>query len=189
MTGRCRLRPDHHIRSVLDISPGWCEQNGVKALLLDLDNTLTGWRAREFSGEILQWLQRMKDAGIQLLLLTNNRSRRRVRAMEEKLGIPAIGWASKPRVKSYYKALDALGREPDEVAAVGDQLFTDVVGANRAGIRSIMVDPFTHREFLLNHAFRWIERLYLRRIGQGEPERLVLPEEEVVSEEAEPNDG
>ncbi len=185
---RC-LRPDHHVRSVLDISPGWCEQNGVKALLVDLDNTLTGWRDPEFPEEILDWLRRMKDAGIQLLLLTNNRSRRRVKAMGEKLGIPAIGWASKPRLKSYRKALEMLGREPDEVAGVGDQLFHDVVGANRAGMRSIMVDPLMRREFVLNHLFRWIERLYLRGIGQAEPERLVLPEEEVAPEEASPEDG
>lgn len=170
------LRPDYYVRSVIGITPGWLASEGIEALVLDLDNTLTGWRERDVSVGVRAWLDAVRASGVQLLLLTNCRSLARVREVERRLGIPAIGWASKPRRRGFIRALEALDCPPDRVAVVGDQTYTDILGAKRAGLRSILVDRLTPNEFVLNRIGRWAQMWIVRRMG-------LVPREELTAED------
>jgi len=173
------LRPDHYVRTVTGITPEWLRSRRIEALILDLDNTLTGWRDRDVPRTVREWMNAVQASGVRLLVLTNCRSIRRVREVEKRLGIPAIGWASKPRRRGFIRALEALACPPDRVAVVGDQTYTDILGARRAGLCSILVDRLTPNEFVLNRIGRCAQMWAIRRMG-------LVPREELT---AEPLDG
>jgi len=169
------LRPDHYVRAVTGITPEWLASQRIEALVLDLDNTLTGWRDRDVPAAVRAWMDAVQARGVRLLLLTNCRSLGRVREVEKRLAIPAIGWASKPRRLGFVRALEALACPPDRVAVVGDQVYTDILGARRAGLRSILVDRLTPNEFVLNRIGRCVQMWIVRRMG-------LVPREELTAE-------
>ncbi|MCX7602227.1 MAG: YqeG family HAD IIIA-type phosphatase [Meiothermus sp.] len=160
------LRPRAHLRSVTAITPQWLQERGLRALLLDLDNTLVPYRTYgEAPLGLLAWLQTLQDAGIQVMLVSNG-SRRRVRYWCEKLGVPGFGPAGKPWF-GFRKALRRLGLAPREVAVVGDQLFTDVLGGNLIGAYTVLVPPLSKREMGYTRLVRKLERWVLQNTGLG----------------------
>ena len=173
------LRPDYYLDSVLEITPRWLRERGLEGLIVDLDNTLTSWRERDVGPEVRRWLEEMRAAGVRLIILSNSRAPRRVREVGERLGLPAIAWASKPWPWGYRRALRRLALPAERVAAVGDQLFTDVLGGNWVGLTTILVRPYTSREFFGNKLMRIAERIALRRMGLRTPQatRKTAPEE------------
>ena len=125
--------PDEHVQSVAEITPERLQAIGVRALLLDLDNTITPWRSRQVPPEIAEWVKRMQEAGIQLCFVSNTRNLGRLHWLSEHLGIPYARGPMKPRRAMLRRALEMLGVEPQHAAIVGDQLFTDVWGGQSAG--------------------------------------------------------
>jgi len=153
---------------VTEIAPEGLRRAGIRAVLLDLDNTLVGWQRSDLSGRVREWLAALRDAGIMLYLVSNTRHGKRLRNLSEELGIPYVRRAWKPRRKGFLAALEAMQVGPEETAMIGDQMFTDVLGANRLGIRTIMVRPLARREFLGTKLSRTVECVLLalfRRIG------------------------
>jgi HAD superfamily phosphatase (TIGR01668 family) len=133
----------------------------LKAVLLDLDNTLVPYRTLGEAPEgLLEWLQALKEAGVQVILVSNG-SRRRVHYWREKLEIPGFGPAGKPWF-GFRKALRRLALTPREVAVVGDQLFTDVLGGNLIGAYTVLVPPLSKKEMGYTRLVRKLERWVLR---------------------------
>lgn len=137
----CLPIPDRVYQSVLDIDPVRLRAEGVTLLLADLDNTLTRYGQREPDGPVLAWRARLRDAGVVLFLLSNSRRPTRVNRYAQILDIPALGHAGKPGRAGYLAAMEQMGRTPGETAMVGDQIFTDILGARRAGITALLVEP------------------------------------------------
>lgn len=160
--------PDEVVSSVTCIRPERLIQQGVRAVLLDLDNTLVPWQGVSVPEEVRSWIHAMKQAGLQLCLVSNSRKRRRIQVLAKKLDIAYVPRAFKPRRYALRQALDQLGAKPNQAVMVGDQLFTDVWGGNRMGMRTILVKPMARREFVGTKVSRLLERILLwfyRRLG------------------------
>lgn len=134
--------------------------------MLDLDNTLVPYKTYgEAPPGLLEWLEALKEAGIQVMLVSNG-SRRRVHYWREKLGVPGFGPAGKPWF-GFRKALRRLALAPREVAVVGDQLFTDVLGGNLIGAYTVLVPPISKREMGYTRWVRKLERWVLQSLSLG----------------------
>lgn len=167
-----RFCPDHHVPSVSAIEPEILVEAGIKAVLLDLDNTLVAWRGSEVPNHTEEWVDACKRAGLRLCLVSNTRNLPRLKALSNRLGVPYVRGRMKPAKDGFRQALALLKASPEQAVMVGDQLFTDVWGANRMGMRSIWVERVHPREFFGTKISRMAERLLLkplRRAWEQEP--------------------
>jgi HAD superfamily (subfamily IIIA) phosphatase, TIGR01668 len=114
---------------------------GKTLLLADLDNTLAAYGQAEPDEALMVWKAALEAAGLRLFVLSNSRSKTRAAIFCTALGVPFIAHAGKPRVASFHRALEQMGATAAETVMLGDQIFTDIWGANRAGIESILFKP------------------------------------------------
>ncbi|MCS7058918.1 MAG: YqeG family HAD IIIA-type phosphatase [Meiothermus sp.] len=158
------LRPKAFLPAVTAVTPQWLSERGLKAVLLDLDNTLVPYEAYgEAPRHLLDWLEGLRRGGVGVFLVSNGRPRR-VRYWSERLGVPGFGPAGKPWF-GFRKALRQLGLAAHEVAVVGDQLFTDVLGGNLVGAYTVLVPPLSSREMGYTRLVRKLERWVLRNLN------------------------
>ena len=132
---------DAEFSSILSISPQWLTDRGVRLLLLDFDNTVIPYTETEPSREFLQWRAQLEGAGIRLMIVSNSRKSRRVPDFCERWNMEYIRHAGKPRPGGILRAVRQQGADISETALAGDQTYTDVLGANLAGVLSILVHP------------------------------------------------
>ena len=123
------------------LDPKALRARGITLVLADLDNTLVPYGVTEPPEEIVAWKQALEAQGIQLFLLSNSRRPGRAQSFAQRLGIPYQGHSGKPRRAGYLRAMERMGRRPEETVMVGDQIFTDTLGANNAGVVPMLVEP------------------------------------------------
>ena len=172
MAGLLELfRPDGYVARVMDIDLARLAAAGCDCLLLDLDNTLLPWKSSEVSEEVKAWVARAKELGIRPAIVSNTHYHTRLRKIAEALDIPWTAHAMKPWRKGFVEAARLVGSGPEKAVVVGDQLLTDVLGGNRAGMRTILVKPVHHHEFIGTKLSRLVERGIMSvmglRVGQG----------------------
>ena len=127
--------------SVTQIRPEALAARGIRLVLADLDNTLAPYHVEEPAPEIIQWKDELEARGIRLFLLSNSRKPGRAQRFAEKLGIPYQGHSGKPKKAGYLRAMERMGCTGPETVMVGDQIFTDTLGANNAGVVPLLVEP------------------------------------------------
>ncbi|MEB3100748.1 YqeG family HAD IIIA-type phosphatase [Ferviditalea candida] len=132
--------PREVVRSVYDIDLDALKQRGFKGLITDLDNTLVGARVPYATPELADWLKLVQSRGFKIVIVSNN-SRERVSAFAEPLSVPFIHRAKKPIRFAFRKSLNIMQLGANEAAMIGDQMLTDILGANRMGIHTILVEP------------------------------------------------
>lgn len=137
------FRPKYVFNSIADISIDFLKRENIKALILDLDNTLTTHNNPVPKKEIGEWLDEMKRNELAMIILSNNHYDR-VKPFADALGLDFVFDGGKPLTKGYKRAILRLGNKKSEIASVGDQIFTDVLGCNLAGIRSIFTYPIVY---------------------------------------------
>ncbi len=135
------LLPWRQAGSVFELTGESLAQAGITLLLADLDNTLIPYSVNEPGDALRAWLADLTAHGVRLFLLSNNRKPQRPAHFAQCLGIDYLDHAGKPKTGSFFQALERCGASAGESAMVGDQIFTDVLGANRAGVRAILVKP------------------------------------------------
>ena len=138
---RFSLRPDRVFDGYEQIEGQELARRGIRLLLADLDNTLVPYRVTEPSVEVVAWKKALEENGIQLFLLSNSRKPGRAQRFAEKLGIPYQGHSGKPKRGGYLRAMERMGCTPEQTVMVGDQIFTDTLGANNAGVIPLLVEP------------------------------------------------
>lgn len=155
------LIPTHVVDSIYDLKPDALRAAGIRLVLADLDNTLTPYEAPLPSEELRRWKEALNEAGITLFVVSNSRKSHRCPNFCDALGIPYVRHAGKPSTKGFVRALEQTGFRRQEALMVGDQIFTDICGANRSGIRSVLVlpiavgkNPFRAVRFALETPFR-----------------------------------
>lgn len=151
------LLPDEYVNSVLDITPEKLQQQGIRGIITDLDNTLVEWDRADATDELVKWFESMREAGISIIIASNN-NEERVRHFAEPHGIPFIHRAKKPLGGAYYAALVQLRLRRHEVVMLGDQLLTDVMGAKRQKLYTILVRPVAQSDGLVTKFNRFVER-------------------------------
>lgn len=162
-----KLKPRHCTPSIKELDLAHLKKQGIKALILDLDNTIIEWGETYVSPELIAWIRALKENGFKLCILSNGMPHR-VHQVARKLGIPAVARAIKPRRGAFQKALSRLGTSCDETAVIGDQLFTDIFGGNRCSLYTVLTPPLSKREFLYTRMVRIIEKMvlnYMKRTG------------------------
>ena len=143
------LKSDFKFKRLTEITPEFCKKNKIKALALDVDNTMSTHHGQEPLKGLDAWIGRMKHGGIKLVIMSNAFDKR-VRPFAEKIGLSYTGTSMKPLPFSYIFTARKLGVKRRNMAIVGDQYFTDILGGKFSGVRTIMVeliaaDKFKHR--------------------------------------------
>ena len=135
------FKPTIWVKSVLQIDKQLLNKLRVKGLILDLDNTLSMHGSPAAEMGVTEWLQKMRQLGIKMVVASNNYEKR-VAPLSKELGLDFISFGCKPLPFGIRKAGKMLGIPKSQIAIVGDQIFTDVMGGNLSGIRTILVEPF-----------------------------------------------
>ena len=135
------LVPDRLYAAYTDITPQMLQSWGIRLLLCDLDYTLAPRSVLQPDAQVLSWVQAMKEAGVEVMILSNNRSSERVELFCKDMGITYVGHAGKPARRGYREAMAKAGVTEKETAMLGDKLLTDVLGARRSRVLALMVEP------------------------------------------------
>ncbi len=163
------LYPDLYLNSVIDINATLLKKNKLEALILDVDNTLIDYYKNLIDGAE-DWCENLKSEGIKCIILSNSNKKEKVETVAKKLGIKYVMFAKKPLKSGFKKALEKLEMKPEQVAVVGDQIFTDVVGAKRMKMFSILVKQVGEKDIFITKVKRPIEnaiiKKYLREKGK-----------------------
>jgi uncharacterized protein len=153
--------PDRFAPRLYDVPHEDLEAAGIRGLIVDLDNTLLGFRETELAQEHLDWVERARDRGFRIVMLSNNFSER-VNTLAARLAVECFPNALKPLPFGFLRAKRCLQLHRHEIAVVGDQLFTDVLGGKICGLYTILTEPIERKDFPVTKLFRFFERLMLR---------------------------
>ena len=134
------LRPTLMCEKVTEITPKLLDSLGVKALLLDVDNTITSYISKNPLEGSVEWAHALEKLGYKVFIVSNN-YRDRVSSISGKFGLPFVSFAMKPLPIGFAKARKQLGLKSAECLVVGDQMFTDILGANLGGMKSVLLTP------------------------------------------------
>ncbi len=156
------FRPDHYYTDVRAIDLDALRTEGVRALLLDIDNTVSPHHSAEVVPGMPEWLASLPRAGFGVRFVSNN-WHADLGDRAAALGFPAVGKAKKPLPFAFRRAARELGVQVGECAVIGDQLFTDILGGNLAGAVTVLVDPLTSADMAHTRVLRRIERVIMRR--------------------------
>ena len=140
------IYPKLYLSSVKDITIEILNKNNIKALILDIDNTLIDYY-KNLSEDIIKWAAGLKQQGIILYILSNTNKEEKVRTVAEKLKIEYEFFAKKPFKKGFIKIQKKLNIPESNIGVVGDQIFTDVIGGNRCNMFTILVEPLDKKDF------------------------------------------
>ena len=153
--------PDGIFRNIYELTPEWLSGQGIKALILDIDNTLVTYDDPVPTESVRVWLDSLHAAGIQTAFVSNNHAER-VSEFCEGLGCYFHSDAKKPSRKFMREAMEHMKTDTTNTAAVGDQLFTDVWAATRCGMRSFLVPPIRDKKTPFFRFKRLLEKPFLR---------------------------
>ena len=140
------LYPKLYLNSVTEISMEILEQHHLKGLILDVDNTLIDINKNMPEG-IPKWIEDLKKQGISLCIVSNTNHKEKVEQVANKLEIPYIYFAKKPLKRGFKKAKEILKLENEQIGVVGDQIMTDIIGANRSKMFPILVNQLMKKIF------------------------------------------
>lgn len=173
--------PAHAAESLPAIDLQRLYDRGKRLILLDVDHTLVLWKAEEFAPEVVAWVEKAKSMGFGLCIISNTHRLERLERLKTKLGVETVRGRFKPSTAMFRLALIKFNRKPEEAVMVGDQMMTDILGANRAGIDAIWVRKMDGKEF---SGTRIVNRTIERFLTGAVYRALVTPIDEDPGPEA-----
>lgn len=156
------LYPNYYCNNVREISVDFLNKNNIKGLILDVDNTLIDYY-KNFEDGTIEWVEELKKAGIKFCIVSNTNNVEKVKKVAGKLDIPFFYFAKKPFKSGFLKAKELMQLDAKNIAAVGDQIMTDVIGSNRCKMFSILVKPIMEKDIWVTKIKRPIENLIIKR--------------------------
>lgn len=172
------LTPDYMFDSFLQVTPEFLTSLGIRALLIDIDNTLAPYEQPEPDEAIKGWFAALEKIGIKAALISNNHADR-VERFNRELGLVAFADSGKPSSKNIVRAMELMGSTPENTAGLGDQLLTDCLAAHRLGMISIIVPPIKDKSNAFFKFKRRLERRYIRKYRKAHG---IVPEKNSLSE-------
>ena len=164
-----KIYPKCYLKKVTDITPEYLKENNIQGLILDVDNTLLDFDLKIIDG-LEKWHDHIKKSGIKCIILSNSNKTEKVKMVADLMKISYIKFAKKPLKTGFSKAQKELNISSENIAVVGDQIFTDVIGANRSKMFSILVEPIAEKDLWMTRIKRPLENLiiknYLKKIGR-----------------------
>lgn len=152
------VKPWRREADVASIDVDGLVEAGIRCVLIDRDNTIVPRDTKQAPKSALAWLGALSAAGIKVCMVSNNFHSREVEESARELGCKVVHHAMKPAPCAVRRALKLMGVTADEAVLVGDQVFTDVMAGNLAGVRPILVDPQSTTDLWYTHIFRVFER-------------------------------
>ena len=147
-----KLYPNAHFNKVEEITVEFLQKNEIKALILDIDNTLIDYK-QHLSEKVINWAEELKRKEIKLYILSNTNNKEKVEKVEciktelVKVDIPYFNLAQKPLKKGFLKTQKALNEKSENIGVIGDQIFTDIIGGNRCNMFTILVEPIDIKDY------------------------------------------
>ncbi|GCF92324.1 haloacid dehalogenase [Enterococcus florum] len=164
-------KPTWMVEAIYQITPAQLEAHGIKAVLTDLDNTLIAWDNPDGTAELLAWLKEMSAAKIPVVVVSNNKSSRVARAVKL-FELDYVSRAMKPFSAGIKHAQRTLELPKEQIVMIGDQIMTDIRGANAAGIRSILVQPIVDTDNWNTRINRFFERRVMTYLLKKHPDMI-----------------
>lgn len=159
--------PNFYCDNVRDVKLEFLNKNNIKGIILDVDNTLIDFY-RKFENGTIEWVNELKKAGIKFCIVSNSNKLDKITYVAETLDIPYFHFAKKPFKSGFLKAKEKMGLPAENIAAIGDQIMTDVIGSNRCKMFSILVKPIKEKDMLITRIKRPIEKKiienYLKKV-------------------------
>lgn len=152
------LKPKLTVASFQEINLEYYRKLAMRGIIIDLDNTIVPWDADNISKEADCFLQKALSLDYKICLLSNAR-RKRAENVAAQYQIEYLSPAFKPRKKAFLNALERIGLNADQVMVIGDQVFTDILGGNKAGCFTILVPSLSKKEFAGTKILRFFERM------------------------------
>jgi HAD superfamily phosphatase (TIGR01668 family) len=156
------LRPDAFAARLSSVSLDDLAARGVRGIIVDLDNTLVGYGEESMAPADAAWVRSACARGFGVCLVSNNFTGR-VERVGRELGVPAVPSALKPLPRGFLRALRVLATPKNATVVVGDQLFTDVLGAKLIGLHAILIEPLVANDWYGTRVLRFLERVVLGR--------------------------
>lgn len=156
------LYPKEYFNNVREINIDFLQKNNIKALILDVDNTLIDYD-KNLSVETIRWAENLKQQGIKLYILSNSDKKEKVRTVAEKLQIEYEYFGKKPLKIGFKKVQKKLEEKSENIGVVGDQIFTDVLGGNICKMFTILVEPIAEKDIWITLIKRPIENAIKNR--------------------------
>ena len=158
--------PDIYQKSIYHIDYEKLRDNGIKCLLLDLDNTCVPYEDKEPNKKLIELVETLKDMDFKLIIFSNA-TKKRIAPFKRILNIDCLARAGKPSKKSFLKVLKLFNYKLSDVAIIGDQLYKDILGGNRAGIKTILVNPMSNKDMILTMLiFRKLEKIKYKELAK-----------------------
>lgn len=154
--------PEYRFNTFDEASAEFLENNGVKGIILDIDNTLEPYENALPGEHVIRWLNSLRTRGISAAIVSNN-GRERVELFNKEIGLPAYFKAKKPFKKNILRAMADMNTSPETTVLMGDQVFTDVWAAHNAGIRAILVPPIKDKRDIFTKFKRLLERPIIKK--------------------------
>ncbi len=164
MSKRALLQPDLILgKTIIHLSPAILRRHNLKGLILDVDDTLVSITEKEASPKLREWVREIRQVS-SIWLVSNNLSHTRIGNIAESLDLPYLLGAGKPSRRKLRQAIAAMNLPVEQVAMVGDRLFTDVLAGNRLGMFTILVEPMVHsataiRSYPIRNFEVWLTQL------------------------------
>ena len=151
------LTPTVALKNVTDITPGLLRELGCDAILLDVDNTLAPPTEKTPYEGAQKWIDEIKSNGFHVVICSNN-FRKRILPFSKSVGLDCVAMSLKPLPFGFVRAKNKLHEKPKSVVVVGDQIYTDVLGANLAGMKSILLQPRSYEPGVTRKIRRAMEK-------------------------------
>ncbi len=162
-----KFKPDMYKKDIYDIDYKKLNSMGIKCLLFDLDNTIITPDAKRPTKKVIDLIESLKEIGFRIIIFSNAR-KKKIEPFKEILEIDCSAKSRKPFKRKFKKVIKEYRFSENEIALIGDQLMTDILGGNRVGIYTIFVDRINGKEWIftkINRFFEKIVRLRLKKIG------------------------
>ena len=155
------FQPNVILKDVTRIDQAFLRANGLKGLILDVDNTLTLHNSQILRADVQAWISAIKESDIRLIIVSNNYPER-VAPFPKNLGLHFLAPGYKPLTIGFSKAQKALGLPVQEIGVVGDQIYTDIVGGNLKGMFTVLVCPMLEETGVTFKVRRTLETIHIR---------------------------
>lgn len=157
--------PDIYQKSIYTINYQKLKSNGIKCILFDLDNTLVPYNTKEPNNKVIELFNELKEQGFKVVLFSNS-SKKRLKPFKEILEVDCCARAFKPSPKKYIQIIEELGFNISEVAIIGDQILTDILGGNKVGITTILTNPISKKDYFLTYINRFREKQKIKKLSK-----------------------
>lgn len=161
------IYPNAYLKNVQEINIQFLIKNKIKALILDVDNTLIDYE-QNISNDVIEWANKVQAQGIRMYILSNTNKKEKVQMVADKLKLPYEMFAKKPFKYGFLKIQEKLKIQSENIGVVGDQIFTDIIGGNRCKMFTILVDPINEKDYWYTAWKRPIENIIKQKLKNGQ---------------------